>query len=194
MGDVDDELDQRHGQGADELEGPEVDGEQDVQADLRGHDQYLAGLIKQGEEAGYGRQTEKLRTIRKVLAKSRQHIAAAEERGKQQALAEFANGDGGQAVQAIRAQVQAELAEQTSRERSLARLGLPADSPLRALFSDVRGDHREYEKRADALRSQGIQWGGDPVGAAARRCAAPGGAAGRHAGPGERRTGRPLPR
>jgi len=27
----------------------------------------------------------------------------------------------------------------------------------------VKGDHREFEKRGDALRAQGIQWQGDPL-------------------------------
>ena len=163
MANGDDELDQQHGQGAGELDGPEV-GEQDAQGDdLRGYDQHLGQLVKQGEQAGYGAQTATLKRIRKALRNTNRLVSEAEERGRQRALQEFSSGDGGQAVQAIRAQVQAELAEQNGRERSLARLGLPGDSPLRALFSDVTGDFAEYQRRADALRSQGISWGTDPL-------------------------------
>lgn len=165
MANGDDELDQQHGQGADELEGPEVDEhEQDNgQGDLAVHEQYLAGLIRQGEQAGYGAQTATLKRVRKALRNTRQQIAAAEERGRQRALAEFAAGDGQQAVDAIRGQLQAEMAEQTSRERSLARLGIGPDSPVRSLFDGVQGDHKAFERQAALLRAAGVSWDADPL-------------------------------
>jgi hypothetical protein len=163
MANGDDELDQQHGQGADELEGPEVDEHDNGQGDLAEHDQYLGGLIKQGEQAGYGAQTVTLKRVRKALRNTRQQIAAAEERGRQRALAEFAAGDGQQAVDAIRGQLQAEMAEQTSRERSLARLGIGPDSPVRSLFDGVQGDHKAFERQASLLRAAGVSWDADPL-------------------------------
>jgi len=159
---VDDELDQQHGQGAGELEGPEVD-EHDAQGDdLAQHDQYLGGLIKQGEQAGYGAQTTTLKRVRKALRNTRQQIQAAEERGRQRALSEFSAGNE-QAVDAIRAQVRGELQEETSRERSLARLGIPPDSPVRSLFDGVSGDHKAFERQAALLRAAGVSWDADPL-------------------------------
>jgi hypothetical protein len=166
MPNVDDELDQQHGQGADELEGPEVD-EQDQQGgdEFVEHGRTIDGLLRQARAAGFGDAPEavKLGRIRKALRNTRQHIEAAERRGREKALAEFTSGDGEQAVQAIRQQLRVELQQETARERSLARLGIGSDSPVRSLFDGVQGDHRAFERHADLLRAAGVSWDGDPL-------------------------------
>jgi len=157
------ELDQ-HGQGADELDSPEVT-EQDAQGDdLRGYDEHLGELIQRGTQAGYAEQTQTLRRVRKALKGTRQQIAAAEERGRQRALTEFQAGNE-QAVDALRAEVRAELQVANTRERSFARLGLGPDNPARQLFNDVPAgaDHAVYERQAALLRAAGVTWDADPV-------------------------------
>jgi len=160
MADGDDELDQQHGQSADELEGPEVDG-QDAQGDLRQHDQTLSDLIARGEAAGFGGQTSALKRARKALRNTRAQIDAAEARGRARALEEF-SASNGEAVDAIKQQVRQELAAQTSHARSLDRLGVP--EPLRSMFDSISGDHKAYERQAALLHAAGVHWGdADPL-------------------------------
>jgi hypothetical protein len=162
MGSGDDELDQQDGQGADELEGPEVP-EQDQQGgdELAAHDQHLGELIKRGEQAGYGAQTQTLRRVRKALRGVRTQVDAAEARGRARALEEF-SASNGEAVDAIKQQVRQELAAETSRQRSLDRLGVP--EPLRSMFDtiDPAAGFAAFQKQADLLRSAGVEWRQDP--------------------------------
>ena len=136
--------------------------EQDAQGDLRGYDQHLGQLVKQGEQAGFGAQTVTLKRIRRALKNTRAQIEAAEARGRARALEEFQAGNE-QAVDALRAEVRTELQADLSRERSLARLGIAPDSPVRGLFDGVQGDHKAFEKQADLLRAAGVSWDADPM-------------------------------
>jgi len=159
-GEQDDELDQGV-----ELEAEIVDEHDDGQNDLAGHGRTVDGLLQQAQAAGLGNtpQARSLKHIRKALRNTRQHVEAAEERGRRRALAEFASGDGQQAVDAIRAQVRADMQAESARERSLARLGIAPDSPVRGLFDGVQGDHKAFEKQADLLRAAGVSWDADPM-------------------------------
>lgn len=148
-----------------ELEAEIVDEHDDGQGDLAEHGRTLDSMLRQAQQAGLGDapQARTLKHIRKALRGTRAQIQAAEERGRQRALQEFAGGDGQQAVDALRAEVRAELQADLSRERSLARLGIPADSPVRSLFDGVQGDHKAYERQAALLRAAGVSWDSDPV-------------------------------
>jgi exonuclease VII large subunit len=165
MGDVDDELDQQHGQGAGELEGPEVpEHDDDGQGDLAEHGRTVDGLLQQAQAAGLGNtpQARSLKHIRRALRNTRAQVEAAEARGRARALEEFSSSNG-EAVDAIRAQVRADMQAETARERSLARLGIAPDSPVRGLFDGVSGDHKAFERQADLLRAAGVSWDADPM-------------------------------
>lgn len=145
-----------------ELEG-DVDERGGQDAGIGGYLQtgidYLDAIIKNGDgKTGLG-------GLRRAVRRTADLVRQAEQDGYKRARRELAGQQlGEEGLARLRQELREELAAESGRERSLARLGVGPESPVRQLFDNVEGDHAAYERHAALLHAAGVHWGDtDPL-------------------------------